>query len=701
MTEAPVDLAHRSCRALPRSWRTCALALAGAVILVGCPTADEPDEPDPDVAPTHGALLVEVLDAEEAPLAGAFATVGPLGAEATSDDGGLAAFAALPAGAYRLTVAAVGFETVIVEAVDVVAGESSELELALREAATGTPALRVEARTAAGRPRGGATGTVGDGAAEAITRDDGTVELGELPTGDLQVAIVPGDDAPGAAWSAALSFEEGATTLLQLTLSGAPSDAATWAGSDACLECHGHEHAAWASSKHAATWSATPPSALAADLLVGVEVTLPLALSSVSARLAASGDGTRAWLFGADGFEVYDVLGWYGATGVVPILDHPGGPAPAPVLWRPEGAGDLASPAFEPGLAPFEPEAWFDEFGGFLDHDDTHGPAPERSEAAACVGCHALGFELDEHGGVVTSTALGGDGVALERGVGCEACHGPGSEHVAAGDDEDGGVERIVHPGRLDPERALDVCAACHSAGLATASEDLETAVAFPYSEDDGAWRAGGALATWLDSAPETWPGGAAAGPNQQADDLRASPHGGSGLYALHCTECHLNHGPSGDLPYQLNADPDDNSLCLGCHTSLHFADEAAAAEHTRHSGYDPAGSYASGRCTGCHMPATASRSGRSEVTGGGRLPSHVLTIQDPADSLAAFDAAGASQLALDDVPPNACLTCHRWADIEYEAVGSHFIGPAGEPTLRTTYVTLSAVFDYLYGEAD
>ena len=51
-----------------------------------------------------------------------------------------------------------------------------------------------------------------------------------------------------------------------------------------------------------------------------------------------------------------------------------------------------------------------------------------------------------------------------EFGIACEACHGPGAEHIAfhksmARDQE---VDPIVNPAKLTHERSTEVCGQCH-----------------------------------------------------------------------------------------------------------------------------------------------------------------------------------------------------------------------------------------------
>ncbi|MCB9681992.1 MAG: redoxin domain-containing protein [Alphaproteobacteria bacterium] len=71
----------------------------------------------------------------------------------------------------------------------------------------------------------------------------------------------------------------------------------------------------------------------------------------------------------------------------------------------------------------------------------------------ACVRCHAT----SKAGGLPASTL---DGYRTDEGVGCEACHGPGGAHVAAG----GGTDTIVGLGKSCPVCVVEaVCTRCHT----------------------------------------------------------------------------------------------------------------------------------------------------------------------------------------------------------------------------------------------
>ena len=75
-------------------------------------------------------------------------------------------------------------------------------------------------------------------------------------------------------------------------------------------------------------------------------------------------------------------------------------------------------------------------------------------EAKLCFGCHT------------TASAIKGqfDPDALVAGVACEACHGPGLNHVAAENSgaPEPGDSLILNPARLDRIDSVDFCGACH-----------------------------------------------------------------------------------------------------------------------------------------------------------------------------------------------------------------------------------------------
>ena len=64
-----------------------------------------------------------------------------------------------------------------------------------------------------------------------------------------------------------------------------------------------------------------------------------------------------------------------------------------------------------------------------------------------CAGCHLTGYDPYEDSFV-------------EKGVGCEMCHGPGGEHVRSGKNGN-----IINPARINGNLASPICASCHTSG--------------------------------------------------------------------------------------------------------------------------------------------------------------------------------------------------------------------------------------------
>ncbi|MBI5575706.1 MAG: hypothetical protein HY896_05010 [Deltaproteobacteria bacterium] len=71
----------------------------------------------------------------------------------------------------------------------------------------------------------------------------------------------------------------------------------------------------------------------------------------------------------------------------------------------------------------------------------------EMNWLKSCAGCHTTGFDPNL-------------GTFAEKGISCEACHGPGKRHAATGNSGD-----IVHPGKIPEARRAMICESCHTAG--------------------------------------------------------------------------------------------------------------------------------------------------------------------------------------------------------------------------------------------
>jgi Zn finger protein HypA/HybF involved in hydrogenase expression len=85
---------------------------------------------------------------------------------------------------------------------------------------------------------------------------------------------------------------------------------------------------------------------------------------------------------------------------------------------------------------------------------DAAGRLLSANEVASCFSCHA------------PSAVAGGSQLRLEKlthGVGCEACHGPGGQHITAVKAGDTPAKSIFNPGLMSgDELTQQFCAACH-----------------------------------------------------------------------------------------------------------------------------------------------------------------------------------------------------------------------------------------------
>ena len=295
-----------------------------------------------------------------------------------------------------------------------------------------------------------------------------------------------------------------------------------------------------------------------------------------------------------------------------------------------------------------------------------------------CVFCHNVAPDpaLDpDTGRFATEVA--------ELGIGCEACHGPGSEHVAvnshplrryvlhAGDEPD---PTIVSPSRLDPARRADLCGRCHGQRI---TDDVGAFLAHgdPFVPGDDLALYSSPL--WHDTTigeverafePRFWGDGTARLTAYEYQGLLQSRCAVEG--SLTCTDCHAMH--EGDPRGQIRPSVEGDAMCAGaCHAGL--ADPAAALAHAGHD--------APVSCVDCHMPRIV-----YGVRGVHR--SHRIDVPRPIADAAAGRVDACRLCHLDAVASESARTIAAPGDVDREAAWE--LALSGDPIQRT--VVLDAI---------
>ncbi len=239
----------------------------------------------------------------------------------------------------------------------------------------------------------------------------------------------------------------------------------------------------------------------------------------------------------------------------------------------------------------------------------------QRPTGPLCDGCHSVNYDI---------TAK----TVTEWNVGCERCHGPGSEHV-----KQRTRETIINPARLDYVHANDTCIQCHSQGRPPNN---------PINGRYYDWPAGFHMGLNLsdfwrleehrlgETSFTHFPDATAHKNRMQGNDFVQSLMYTRGVT---CFSCHDVHGTENAA--QLREPP--GKMCFACHgaNTQNGPHAASIEEHTHHK----AGSTGS-QCIACHMPKI------EETIADVNVHAHTFRFITPAET----DAYKI---------PNACNVCH------------------------------------------
>ena len=240
----------------------------------------------------------------------------------------------------------------------------------------------------------------------------------------------------------------------------------------------------------------------------------------------------------------------------------------------------------------------------------------QRPTGPTCDGCHSVNYDIHTK-------------QVAEWNVGCERCHGPGSEHVAHP-----ARNNILNPSEMDDVASNDTCIQCHSQGYPGNGLIEGKAYDWPVGYHVGLrladfWKLDSGTLGQTDFLQ--FPDGTAHKNRMQGNDFIQSVMYRHGVT---CASCHDVHGTEN---YAQLREPGDK-ICLDCHSpaSPNGPHTATLEEHTHHK----AGSQGSS-CIACHMPKI-----ESEGVPGSFVRSHTFRFIPPAMT---------DKYKI----PNPCTSCH------------------------------------------
>jgi predicted CXXCH cytochrome family protein len=259
------------------------------------------------------------------------------------------------------------------------------------------------------------------------------------------------------------------------------------------------------------------------------------------------------------------------------------------------------------------------------------------------------------------------DTQVAELGVACEACHGPGAEHVAQNREplrryllHLGGAPdpSIRNPRRMSAERSSEVCGRCHGQRI-TSDIDRFQRDGDPFipGEELGHYSRPLARETRQNGEPglfraRFWPDGTARLTAYELQGQLQSPCRQSDRFS--CESCHAMH--EGEPAGQLRPGAQGDGACTGCHARL--STPLAAADHSGHRAGSPGSA-----CRNCHMPDIVYGLVSVHL-------SHRIEVPDVARDHAASR-------------PDACTLCHVDRTRSWAARASHASAPADDPAER------------------
>lgn len=368
---------------------------------------------------------------------------------------------------------------------------------------------------------------------------------------------------------------------------------AGYVSSTTCKSCHPSEYASWHGSFHRTMTQRATPSAVLGDFN-------DTTLENHGKRYELSRRGSEFWVRitprGRNHIAAED------ARVVMTTGSHH-----MQVYWL---EGDERAPFRNlPFVYMLHESKWVG-----VEHSFLLPPGSEQVEVhwnQHCIVCHTTAPDA-----AFLAAAADPNADLVELGISCEACHGPGTEHVRInsrpdrryalhlGDRRD---HSIINPKRLDHVESTAACGQCHGIFEPSAESDFAenglvyrpgTPVEanryyFRHPSNENRPQSKPTDAPTTDEIHEYfWPDGVLRSIGREYQAVTESPCYLRG--EMSCVSCHSMH--NSDPDDQLAADMNSNEACLQCHGELRENIE----KHTRHAPHSEGS-----MCYNCHMPHT------------------------------------------------------------------------------------------------
>ena len=405
---------------------------------------------------------------------------------------------------------------------------------------------------------------------------------------------------------------------------------ATFVGSSKCRDCHKAEYDKWQDSHHDHAMEVASDNSVLGDFNDA-----EFSIHGVTSRFYRKNGGFFVHTQGPGGemgeFEITHTFGWYPLQQY--LVPFPGGRLQClPIAWDVKGEKWYRVPPLE----KIVPDDWL--------YWTNNG----QNWNGMCAECHSTNLKKNFNPDSDTFNTTWSD-----IDVGCEACHGPGSRHLAWAEMPDmarpqvDNFELVQDTSDTEARQAVELCAPCHSrrailGDYVHAEKDLLDSL-LPSLLTDELYFADGQI------LEEVYVYGSFTQSKMYRQGVR-------------CANCHDVHS--------IKLVKEGNALCLQCHR----AEEYDTREHHFHKQKDEKGEpirtadgevfFAVGtgaECVQCHMP------GRHYM-GIDYRPDHSFRIPSPS-----LNAAVNS--------PDACLRCHVDKDKNWSIASvAKWYGPGRRP---------------------